>query len=71
MPELSLPEERYPAAIQATAARIATMGRIVVQDLLPEDLLAEVEWRLFLTAVGEMLKRPDESPNMLGPAALS
>ena len=40
--------------VRETAARIAAMGRIVVQAFLPPELLAEAERRLFLTAVGEI-----------------
>jgi hypothetical protein len=49
-----LPLRNIPPDVRETAARIATMGRIVVQAFIPPELRAEAEKRLFLTAVGEI-----------------
>lgn len=54
-------ETRYSPMLVATAKRIARTGRIVVQPLLSSELLAEVEWRLFLIAMGELLAPSDGS----------
>jgi hypothetical protein len=49
-----MPLGNVPPDVRATAARIAKMGRIVVQAFIPPELRAEAEKRLFLTAVGEI-----------------
>lgn len=56
------PCRNIPPELQARAARIATMGRIVIQAFIPPELLKETERRLYLTALGEMLNASDDLP---------
>lgn len=45
--------------VHDTASRIATTCRIIVQALLPPDLVAEAEKRFYLTARGELEQPTD------------
>jgi hypothetical protein len=56
------PCRNIPPELQATAARIAKTGRIRIQAFIPPELLKETERRLFLTALGEMLKAANDFP---------
>ena len=58
-----MPLRNVPPEVRATAAKIARMGRIVIQAFIPPELAAEAEKRLFLTAVGEIQQTREGRPD--------
>lgn len=45
---------RVQPDVHEAAVGIAQMGCIIIQGFLPTDVIQQLEWRLYLLAVGEI-----------------